>query len=171
MVFQPIPDFPQIPVCTLSAPASAGPFAVLTRYRSCEADLLCLAQSFGPDLVVPEVWRNVLPQAGILISSAISGGTLKERFREAAAANPRRCWLLVEPIAMEFPLPCPDGNGTAVTVIDYDNTFYSEDLCCMYSHTVRNGRGFMIVWDTEETLFAKQKLAKEHGFLGFAFRP
>lgn len=171
MVFHAIPDFPQIPICSLASPAAAGPFAVLDRDRSNEAILLRLAQTYGPDLVVPEVWRNILPQAGILISSSISGGTLKDRFQEAAAMNPRRCWLLLEPLSAEFLLPCPDGQSKQVTITDYGNSFYSETLCCMYSHTVRNGTGVMTLWDTAETWIEKQKLAKAAGFLGVAVLP
>jgi len=170
MVLSVIPDFPQIPILSMDAvsPDFKTPIAVLTQDRQDEAELRLLARKLGPRLVVPEVWRDVLPQAGLLISSAISGGTLRERFLEAAAAAPRRCWLLLEPMRMEFPLPCPTGTGQSISAIDCRNVFYSEALCCQYTHFIRSGTGFMLLWDTDETLQRKLALAKSCGFLGFA---
>ena len=104
MVLPSIPNFPQIPCCTLqTVPANPeGPVAVLETGREKEAELRLLAERLGPRLVVPEVWRELLPHAGLLISSAISGGTMKQRFEEAVRAAPRRCWLLIEPLRMEI---------------------------------------------------------------------
>jgi len=171
MVFPATSLFPQIPICSIDNPPGHGPFAVLTKSRSDEPVLIELAQQFGSNLVVPEIWRNILPQAGVLISSAISGGTMNERVQEAAAANPRRCWLMLEPMATEFPLPCPDGIGKEITITDYGNSFYSEALCCMYTHFATEQRAGFIVWDTEQTLLRKMELAKNAGFLGFVPHP
>ena len=171
MVFRWIPDFPRIPIHALSAPPVSGPFAVLTQNREDETDLLSLAQQYGPNLVLPEVWSRLFPQAGVLISSSISGGSLKQRFQDAAQQYPDRCWLLPEPISMEFPLPCPDGTGLEIPGLHYDNQFFSEDLGCMYTHQIKDNRGFMILWDTEETMLKKQAWAKQAGFLGIAVPP
>ena len=170
MVLRTIPDFPQLELCRLEeVRASAGPATVLDTDRSSEPVLLALAESMGSRLVVPEVWRELLPQAGLLISSAISGGSLRQRFLEAAARSPRRCWLLLEPMRMEFPLPCPTGVGTETTMVHAGKQFFSEDLCCQYTHFVRNGSGTMVLWDTEDTLQKKLALARECGFLGFVY--
>ena len=170
MVFQWIPDFPRIPVHFLSnpPPPGFGPFAILTQERDDEATLLSLAQLHGSNLVLPEVWSRLFPQTGVLISSAISGGVLKQRFQEAVQKYPNRCWLLPDPISMEFPLPCPDGSGYEIAVQNYINQFFSEDLGCMYTHQIRDNRGFMILWDTVETMLQKQEWAKQAGFLGTA---
>ena len=170
MVFLWIPDFPRIPVHPLSDPPSpdSGPFAILTQNRDDEPILRSLAQQHGSNLVLPEVWSQLFPQTGVLISSAISGGVLKQRFQEAAQRYPHRCWLLPEPISMEFPLPCPDGIGFETPRKDYVNCFFSEDLGCMYTHQIRNTIGSMILWDTAETLLKKQHWAKQAGFLGTA---
>ena len=170
MMIQPIPDFPALPICSLRDPPLKGPFAVLTEARSDEAALECLSRHFGTNLVTSEVWRNVLPGSGVLISSAISGGTLEGRFRHAAAACPQRCWLLVEPISERFPLPCLTGIGTPIPVSDHSPAFYSEALCCMYTHAVRDGTATLTLWDTEETLRRKLELAKAAGFLGYTVR-
>lgn len=170
MVLHTIPDFPQLPVQQLDAVSlqTGSPIAILTTDLASEPALLSLAEALGPRLVVPEVWREVLPQAGLLISSAISGGSLRQRFQEAAERSPRRCWLLLEPMQMEFPLPCHTGIGKPIDAATYDRQFFSKDLCCQYTHFIRNGQGIMVLWDTEESLSKKLELAKNCNFLGFA---
>ena len=69
---------------------------------------------------------------------------------------------------MAFPLPCLDGSGYEIAVQNYNNQFFSEDLGCMYTHQIKDNRGFMILWDTVETMLQKQDWAKQAGFLGTA---
>lgn len=139
--------------------------------QQAEPKLTELAQTLGPKLLVPEIWKQVLPQAGILISSALSGGTLRERFKEAALEMPGRCWLKLEPVRMRFSLPCPTGCGTALSqeVLDKKlagkRTFFSEDLCCRYAYDLEHGAA-MILYDTRTTLAEKAGMAKETGFCG-----
>ena len=163
-------NFPQIPcVSTASFPAHPlYPTAVLTTDRTNEGTLTQLAAIHGPKLVVPEVWRDLLPNCGILISSALSGGSFRERIAQAARSAPKRCWLLLDPMQTEFHLPCPDGQGKRVTIINYGHSFYSEHLCCQYTHYCRDNRGTMVLWDTEDTLQTKMQLAQDAGFLGYA---
>lgn len=139
--------------------------------RRAESRLTELAQALGPKLLVPEIWRDVLPQAGILISAALSGGTLQERLQEAGQEAPGRCWLRLEPVRMRFPLPCPTGCGEALTQGTLDaklsgkRTFFSGALCCRYAYDLSDGAA-MLLYDTQETLAQKTELAKEAGFLG-----
>lgn len=172
MVFSPIPDFPQAPVLSPAQaarlPRSGGPAALLVRDRASEDAVTALAARLGPRLLLPEAWSRLLPQTGVLISSAISGGTLQERFQDAARAYPHRCWLLLEPMSMEFPLPCPSGVGTPADVPAGDRFFFSDALCCYYSHFIRENQGIMVLWDTEETLRTKLELARACGFSGWA---
>lgn len=125
-----------------------------------EPTLTVLAAHWGPHLLVPDVWQQLLPQAGLLISSAISGGELQQRFQEAP---PRRCWLLEEPLCMVFPLPCLTGQGTPISTVPDSAGFYSPSLGCCYIH--QPGRA--ILFDTDKTMARKRQLAKECGFLGY----
>ena len=159
-----IPDFPQAGL----VPGDA-PFADLASDRREEARLTDLAAQYGPRLLVREVWSRILPGCGVLISSALSGGTFAQRVEEAARAFPRRCWLLLEPMSMEFPLPCPTGVGNDITIINYGKYFYSDSLCCQYTHFTRNQQGYLVLWDTEDSLRQKMELAKAAGFQGFVF--
>ncbi len=128
--------------------------------RSCEPFLLQLAETWGSRLLVPEVWKQILPQAGLLISSALSGGDLRQRLEEAAS---RRCFLVREPMSMTFPLPCPDGIGTPMVGIPKSAGFYSRALGCRYTHEPEK----VWLYDTEETMQKKIQLAKAVGFQGY----
>ena len=125
--------------------------------------LLQLAET-GCRLLVPEIWQAALPQAELLVSSAMSGGDLKQRFRQL---SDRHCWLRLEPMCMAFPLPCPDGQGTVITDLPESSGFYAESLGCRYIHAP----GQVILFDTVETLEQKILLAKACGFQGFVQIP
>ena len=122
--------------------------------------LEALAQTLGPRLLIPEGRQAAFPQAGLLISSSISGGDLRQRFQ--TAARRRRCWLLPQRLSMEFPLPCPSGQGTPVPDVPQKAGFYSEALGCRYIHAP----GRFCLFDTEETLRRKVQWAEEAGFCG-----
>ena len=171
MVFDVIDQFPQASVYTLQEAFSSAqwdkPAAVLTTDRNDEPLLERLAAALGSNLLLPEVWCEIFPQTGCLISSSLSGGTLQHRFSEAVLAYPHRCWLLLESMSAVFPLPCLSGAGQDAHDFDRSPGFYSEALCCMYSHFLQDNVGYMALWDTEQTLRHKISLAQEIGFCGF----
>lgn len=131
-----------------------------------------VAAILGPRLLVPEPLAQALPQCGVLIPSSISGGEFRQRLQEAAQQYPRRCWLLLERLCMEFPLPCPSGNGAALsqeqlnTLLRAHPSFHDPGLCCRYCHYNRDGRYYMTLFDTEDTAMQKATLAEKAGFLG-----
>lgn len=146
----------------LSAMEQADYLAANWTDPTVEVPLLALAQALGENLLVPERWQYILPQSGLLISSAISGGDLKHRFQEAAVAHPGRCWLLLEPMSMVFSLPCLDGQGQTVEKPETDG-FFAESLGCRYVHTPEQ----VILFDTEETMEQKRQWAMAAGFTGW----
>lgn len=171
MVIPEILDFPQaavIPQPQLPL-RLLRPTAVLLREKSSYPLLLETALLSGPQLLVPECWRDLLPQAGVLISSAISGGSFRRRLEDALLAAPKRCWLLVEPVSMVFPLPCPTGCGQPVSQPLTHNGFYSDALCCYYTHSAEAETGSFTLFDTEDTLRRKLELARDLGFCGWVF--
>ncbi len=127
-----------------------------------EVPLSILYEKLEDKLLVAEPWRSAFPQAGVLISSSISGGNLKARFQQAAEAAPGRCWLLLERMSLSFPLPCPDGQGEPVEQPQEDG-FFTQSLGCRYIHTPEK----VILFDTDETLEQKRQWAMEAGFLGW----
>lgn len=137
--------------------------------RDAEDILLSLEAALGPRLLVPEIWRNVLPTAGIMISSSLSGGILRQRLEDAERASPGRCWLRLERLRMRFSLPCPSGLGTALTqeelgrLLQNRPDFYAPEFCCRYCYDLPDG---MVLFDTEETWAQKLMLAQSAGFSG-----
>ena len=137
--------------------------------RDAEDVLLSFEEALGPRLLVPEVWREILPTAGILISSSLSGGTLRQRLEDAQRASTGRCWLRLERLRMRFPLPCPTGAGKDLTQNELDRLlqngpgFYSPEFCCRYLYDLPDG---IVLYDTEKTWEEKIKLAQSVGFSG-----
>lgn len=157
-----LPHFEVIPVCDPEDLPADGIRAVLTKDRQDEAALCALSAAMGERLCVQEVWKELLPQTTLLISSAICGGDIRTRFSQAAAE--RSCCLLLEPIRTRFSLPCPSGQGEPFSELPPKPHFYSEALCCYYAHKPPQ----LFLWDTEETLENKISLAGEAGFCGMS---
>lgn len=187
MVIETMPTFPvltaQSPLLVVSRThedpegllrrtGTAAYAAVLWKEPDILPMLTTLAERLGPRLLLPERWQQLLPQCGVLISSSLSGGTARQRFAEAAQAAPRRCWLMLEWLSMEFPLPCPSGDGTSLsrnaleTRLEGRSSFFDPGLCCQYVHFLDQGQGRMVLYDTAETLAQKAVLAREAGFQG-----
>ena len=67
-------------------------------------------------LLVPEQYGHCSPHAQVCISSALSGGTLVQRLREAQERFGRdRVVLALQRVAEDFFLPSPTGSGTPLT--------------------------------------------------------
>lgn len=149
---------------SLLGPAREGRLILADWPQASALSALQILAELGPQLLVQEQWQKDLPQAGLLISAAISGGWLAQRFQELAD---RQCWLTVEPLRHVFPLPCPDGQGQPFLELPEGTVFDSQPLCCRYLH--QSDRVFL--FDDEETLAQKRLLAKAYGFRGYWTRP
>lgn len=134
--------------------------------------LLEQERRLGSRLLVRECWQKVLSQAGVLISSSISGGCLQQRFQEAAACLQGRCWLHLEPLRMRFKLPCPSGTGISLPepelrqILTDKPSFYSSALVCNYCYGAENE---IILFDTDDTMQEKLRLAQSEGFTGAVY--
>lgn len=127
-----------------------------------------LAQS-GRRLYVPEAFA--VPESQVLICTAISGGTLRERLADAAARYGERVALDCQRLMMDFALPCRSGEGTPLTHAELDalrerhtpTVFFSAELCANYFSYAEDGRLHFVLFDTVETLRRKMQLARERG--------
>lgn len=128
-----------------------------------------LAQS-GRRLYAPE--RFAVPEASVLICTALSGGTLRERLSDAAARyGTQRIALDCQRLAMDFVLPCRSGEGTPLTPEELASlrercgaaVFFSEELCANYFSYTAQGRAHFVLFDTAETLRCKLRLGRERG--------
>ena len=123
-------------------------------------------------LYVPESYGRQVPQASVLICTALSGGNLRQRLEECAQTYGRqRLALDLQRLRMSFPLPCPSGEGRPLEhreVADLlarkqPSVFYSGDLCARYFTTTENEESRFILFDDAETLRRKVRLGQELG--------
>ena len=123
-------------------------------------------------LLVPEPYGRLVPTARVLISTALSGGTLRQRLEEAAAVyGGDRLALDLQRLRMDFPLPCPSGEGRPLTGAELEgllekrepSLFYSGDLCAKYFTYTENGAGHFVLFDDAGTLSRKIRAGQELG--------
>lgn len=129
----------------------------------------------GRGLYVPESYGCEVERAGVLICTAISGGTLRQRLEEAKERFGSRIALDLQRLRMDFPLPCPKGEGSA---LDRDTlcafleekpaVFFSEDLCAKYFTRPCECELRFVLYDDAQTLRKKLHLAGSMG-IGTAF--
>lgn len=126
-------------------------------------------------LYVPEIWGSYARQATVLICTAISGGTLRQRLEQASRQfAPRPIALDCQRLAMDFLLPSPNGEGAPLTVAQLErlrqghNTYFSPDLCARYFTYRTSAHTHFVLYDDADTLRRKLALGSELG-IGAAF--
>ena len=127
-----------------------------------------LLTSCGRTLYVPE--HCPVAGATILLCTALSGGTLEGRLTQAVDQyGAEHMALDLQRLAMDFPVPCPSGQGTALTrsqlaaLAAGRSTFYSDALCARYFTLTGEGRTHFILFDDAQTLRRKLALARSQG--------
>ncbi len=135
----------------------------------------------GRQLYVPETYGRQTPQAHVMICTALSGGELRQRLREASETFGRgRVALDLQRLRMDFPLPCPSGEGKPLTAGELSvlledrrqSVFYSADLAAKYFTYIRQGGAHFVLFDDAGTLKKKVQLGRELGFsAGFLMYP
>ena len=92
-------------------------------------------------LYVPEEYGRRVTSAQVLVCTALSGGSLRQRLEEAGQTfGQKRLALDLQRLRMSFPLPCPSGEGKALSGEELEemmaqrqtSVFYSGDLCAKY---------------------------------------
>lgn len=126
----------------------------------------------GFKLYVPESLCRQAPHARLLISTALSGGTLRQRLCDARIRHGERAVPALERIAMDFTPPARTGTGRALNPEELGplrqkwnaSVFFSPDLCCRYFSYFDRGQGHIVLFDDRETMQAKLRLIRELGF-------
>ncbi|MCC8182450.1 MAG: hypothetical protein LIO45_05690 [Clostridiales bacterium] len=156
-----------------------GAAGVLADWEPVQRSLLPLvrrlSQSLRPAgllLLLPECWGVAVEQACILIPSALSGGALELRLKEAAERyGADRVALALQPIREDFLLPAPSGQGKPLSRQELADlqvrirapVYWSRELCARY-FTYRDGRGVhFVLFDDGDSLCRKLELADELG--------
>ncbi|MBE6995574.1 MAG: hypothetical protein E7429_02415 [Ruminococcaceae bacterium] len=130
-------------------------------------------------LYLPESYGVSIPDAAILLDTALSGGSLTEHLQEAAARwGTHRLALDVSRVRMQFPLPCPSGVGTslseevfqALMAQEAPAVFFSPELCARYFTYVSSGATRFVLFDDADTLKEKLRLGQQFGISAAFFR-
>ena len=142
-------------------------------------DLLVLAGALERQLrrsrlafFVPESYGGAVESAAVLVGTAISGGNFVQRLREAVKLRGAgRLALDVERLAMDFPLPCPGGQGrflprselAALMEREAPAVFFSPDLCARYFTYTHAGETHFVLFDDGDTLVQKLRMGQNLG--------
>lgn len=138
-----------------------------------------LCRSRGLTCYVSEPYGQSAPSAGVLISTALSGGSLRGRLEAAGEAfGPGRLALWVERTAEDFLLPSPNGAGAPLTVEELDrrraehgsDVFFSAELCAHYFTYMAGEKGHFVLFDDAGSIRKKLRLAAGLG-IQTAFLP
>ncbi|MCD8382846.1 MAG: hypothetical protein LUC30_08030, partial [Clostridiales bacterium] len=126
---------------------------------------LCQA---GLTLFLPECWGGAVEQSTLLVPSALSGGSLELRLKEAAERyGAKRVALALQPMGEDFLLPAPSGEGRHLSRQELQNlrsrtrapVYWSRELCARY-FTYRDGQGVhFVLFDDGDSLCRKLELA------------
>lgn len=130
-------------------------------------------------LYVPEAYASAAPTALALVCTALSGGNLTQRLRDAVSARGAgRLALDLERLAMDFPLPCPSGEGRPMRREELAElmgrespaVFFSPDLCARYFTYSRGGETHFVLFDDGDTLLQKLRIGGSMGAVAAFFQ-
>lgn len=129
-----------------------------------------LCPCYGRKLYVPPACAEAAPHGQVLVCTALSGGSLAELLTEACSRyGPERIALDLQRLMMEFPLPCPSGVGTPLTVQELRqrrqgrSVYYCDGLCARYFTRQQGGETRFILFDDADTMHRKIVLAAGMG--------
>lgn len=124
----------------------------------------------GRRLFVPEAYGCEVEGAMVMICTAVSGGTLRHRLEEARERFGERIVLDLQRVRMEFPLPCPGGEGCVMErevleklLSEEPAVFFSEDLGAKYFVRICGCEPRLVLFDDAATLRRKLRLGQEMG--------
>lgn len=115
-------------------------------------------------LFVPLCQAAIVEQATLVVDSALSGGSLSERFGQLVEQYPGRIAADLRRISRDFLLPAPDSEGQPITDDVREalrkrvgaQTFFSRELCARYfTYMDGQGNGHFVLFDDDNTLREK----------------
>lgn len=130
---------------------------------------------------VSEWASNYVRECGVILSAAVTGGTLLQRLKDAAEVlGPGNIMLDFEILSHDFLLPAHSGHGQKITakrineLLEYSGLkpHFSDELCCSYfTYKSRQGLHF-VLFDDSSSIYKKIELAGKLGInKGIFFYP
>lgn len=126
----------------------------------------------GRSLYVTEPYGTYTSTGRVLISTALSGGSLRQRLTEASDRYGGRVALAVERTAEDFFLPSPNGQGRPLTREGLaakleelsPSVFFSDELCARYfTYMNRQSGAHFVLFDDAASIRKKLQLAEALG--------
>ena len=138
-----------------------------------------LCRRYGRALFVPERCGHAVADARVVVSTALSGGTLRRRLEEICRRfGAQRLALDLACVRVDFSLPAPYGDGAALSAQQLAAlrgqrpVFFSPELCARYFTYGEGGMTHFVLFDDADTLRRKMSLAAELGIgTGFLSLP
>ena len=128
-------------------------------------------------LFLPESYANFSQRTFLYLSSAISGGSLRQRLKSAVDAyGADRLALSLHRAREDFFLPSPTGEGRPLSQEELrqrmarldPRVHFSQDLCAHYfTYMSRETGAHFILFDDEKSLGKKREIAQEVGIQRF----
>lgn len=145
----------------------ARPFSILGKIV---AELGELFHKRNWPLFVTESYARFSDKTRVLVSTALSGGSLRQRLSEAAEQyGAQRVTLAVERVCRDFFLPSANGQGVPITLEELKrrmeqlspSVFFSNELCAYYFTYMspQNGAHF-ILFDDAGSIRKKLQIAR-----------
>lgn len=136
--------------------------------------LAATAQKRGWSLYLPENYASECPGgAKVVIPTALSGGSLRQRLSEAVSAyGADRVVLGLDRVAEDFTLPAASGSGRPLSQEELARlirergpwVYFSDELCAHYFTYMRPGENaHFILYDDAASLFKKLRVANALG--------
>ncbi|MDR0906843.1 MAG: hypothetical protein LBN00_11860 [Oscillospiraceae bacterium] len=135
-----------------------------------------LADAIAPRTVyVPEILGAQVPNACVLVQTALSGGSLERHLSGALTRYGERVALECDRVRMDFALPSPSGFGAELDAAQFaalavgQRAYYSNSLCCNYfTYPDEISAPHIVLFDDAQTIKRKFALAETLG-IGQAF--
>lgn len=136
------------------------------------AELESALTQAGVTLYVNEAYGPCTSRARVLLSSALSGGTLSGRVREGLQRWGRdRLVLAVERMGEDFALPAPGGQGRHLGSMAArelgrrrgERVHRSRELCASYFTYLEGEQTHLVLFDTDADVLEKLRLAQSLG--------
>lgn len=127
-------------------------------------------ETAGRRLLVSEVYASDVERAAVVVGTALSGGDLRGRLEACTGRwGAERLAVRVERTRMDFPIPCPTGEGRPLTQEQLHalargrSIFFSEPLCARYFTCSAGGAPHFVLFDDADTIRRKLAVAAELG--------
>lgn len=110
-----------------------------------------------------------VPQGVFLADCAVSGGSLSAYLQSAQQASGEKLCVVLTPVYMDFPLPCPSGVGKWLSSEELKQLrgnaicYFSDTLCTEYFTYLRDGTAHVVLFDSLKSLQAKKQAIEDAG--------